>query len=428
MIIKEKRIIIEKKNLNIVRDKIKYINKKIVFYILLCICILYAGTLSKEVSAADKTQYTQLKSKVIQAYKEYKTQVDVSSLDLYIDNDKNEIKKVMTEVVNKTTSIFYTSHGYSLEYSDTTGKITKIQLGYAKEYKKSNGAVNENSIKKAADKINKEVKKITSQIKSGMNNVDKALFVHDYIVKNTSYDDSQSDNGRLTEYGVLVKHKGNCQGYSLAYATVMEKLGFTVRFVDSDSMGHVWNQIKLGTKWYNVDLTWDDPVDSDTGKNQDGVVYHKFFLASDTYLKNNGYSGFEATDANNKKYDKSYFKDVTSAFDYHNSKWILMMPSGIYSRTHIASGSAKCLYKVKGRCLINFSSTKYYYIAYNRLYLYNLKKNKASVVWSPVKKYSNSYYLTQIKYTSGKIKYYVNNSKNNIQKTGSLKVKKSGFR
>ena len=63
----------------------------------------------------------------------------------------------------------------------------------------------------------------------------------------------------------------------MAYAAVMEKLGFSVGFVNSDSMEHVWNLVKIGAKWYNIDVTWDDPVDSIRGKNQDGVVYPKVF-------------------------------------------------------------------------------------------------------------------------------------------------------
>lgn len=387
----------------------------------------FSGALGKRASAMEKTDYESLKTKVVQAYKNYKTEVDVSSFGLYVDSDKSSIKEIMTEVVNKTTKLFYTNHSYSLEYTATTGKITKIELGYASEYKKANGAVNETAIKNAASKINKEITKITSKIKHKMNNVDKALFVHDMIAQNTSYEDKSSDNSRLTEYGVLVKHKGNCQGYSLAYAAVMEKLGFSVRFVDSESMDHVWNLIKIGSKWYNVDVTWDDPVDSNNGKNQYGVVYHKYFLASDKYMKNHGYSGFDSSGANSKTYDTAYFKKVTSAFDYRESYWVFMNTSGIYKRAHISSGKAKCLLKVKGSCFIKFNSNKYYYTAYNRLYLFEYKKRKAAYVWSPVKKYGNSYYIVQLKYTSGRIKYVVKNTKKNKLKSGSLKVKKSGL-
>ena len=386
-----------------------------------------AACIGATASAARQPDYELLKSKVVKAYKQYKTELDISSFDLYIDEDKSGIKKIMTDIVNKTPSLFYTSHRYSLEYLETTGKITKIQLGYAAEYKYLSGSVNENAIKKASAKINKEITKITSQIKRGMNSVDKALFVHDQLVKNTSYEDKSSDNARLTEYGVLVKHKGNCQGYSLAYAVIMKRLGFAVRFVDSASMGHVWNQVRIGKKWYNVDVTWDDPVERNSEKNQDGVVKHNFFLASDSYMKSHGYYGFEATGASSKKYDKSYFKYITSAFDHRGSCWVFMNQSGIYRREHIDSGKTRCLYRVKGMCLIKYNSVKYYYIAYNRLYIFSLRSNKAALVWSPVKKYGYSYYLTQIKYSAGKIKYCIVNTKKNKQKSGSFKVKKSGL-
>ena len=386
----------------------KFITKYVFMWLIFAGCIVF-GCRAESASAAVQSDYDKLKIKVIKAYKEYKKELDISSFEFYINDDKSSIKDIMTEVVNKTPSLFYTNHRY------------------ASEYKYSSGNVNESAIKKAANKINKEIKKITSQIKPGMNNVDRALFVHDYIVKNTSYENKSSNNSRLTEYGVLVKHKGNCQGYSLAYAAVMEKLGFSIDFVNSDSMGHVWNLVKIGAKWYNIDVTWDDPVDSIRGKNQDGVVYHKYFLASDSYMKKNGHHGFEKTEAKSTNYDKSYVRSVTSAFDYRCGNWVYMNSSGIYRRRHVNSGTAKCLYKVKGKCFIKYNSIKYYYISHNRLYIFSCKSNKSALVWSPVKKYGYSYYIVQIKYVSGKIKYCVLNAKNNKVKTGSFEIKKGGF-
>lgn len=404
----------------------KFITKYVFMWLIFAGCIVSVCG-AESASAAVQSDYDKLKTKVIKAYKEYKTELDIGAFEFYINDDKSSIKDIMTEVVNKTPSLFYTNHSYSLEYNTLNGKIVNIQLGYASEYKNSSGNVNESAIKKASNKINKEIKKITSQIKSGMNSVDKALFVHDYIVKNTSYENKSSNNSRLTEYGVLVKHKGNCQGYSLAYAAVMEKLGFSVGFVNSDSMEHVWNLVKIGAKWYNIDVTWDDPVDSIRGKNQDGVVYHKYFLASDSYMKKNGHYGYEKTAAQNTNYDKSYVKSVTSAFDYSGGNWVYMNSSGIYRRRHVNSDMAKCLYKVQGKCFIKYNSIKYYYISHNRLYIFSCKSNKSALVWSPVKKYGYSYYIVQLKCASGKIKYSVLNAKNNKVKSGSLEIKKGGF-
>ena len=42
---------------------------------------------------------------------------------------------------------------------------------------------------------------------------------------------------------------------------------------------HTWNRIKLGGKWYHVDVTWDDPV-----PDQLGYAIHTYFLVSDAFL------------------------------------------------------------------------------------------------------------------------------------------------
>lgn len=77
--------------------------------------------------------------------------MDVSSFELYVDSDKSTIKEIMTEVVNKTTMIFYNNHSYSLEYTDNR-KNNKDRTWLGSEYKKTNGSVKEAAIKKACSK------------------------------------------------------------------------------------------------------------------------------------------------------------------------------------------------------------------------------------------------------------------------------------
>ena len=109
------------------------------------------------------------------------------------------------------------------------------------------------------------------------------------------------------------------------------------------------------------------------------------FLASDKYMRNHGYSGFDSSGVNSKIYDTAYFKKVTNAFDYRGSYWVFMNNSGIYKRAHISSGKAKCLLKVKGSCFIKFNSNKYYYTAYNRLYIFNYKEKMQKLYGVPLK-------------------------------------------
>ena len=94
-------------------------------------------------------------------------------------------------------------------------------------------------------------------VNSKMTSVEKAVVFHDYIISSTEYNDDSSRLSRNTECGVFLNHKANCQGYSRAYAILLEKAGIPVDFVISDRMSHMWNLIKINGKWYNVDVEKD---------------------------------------------------------------------------------------------------------------------------------------------------------------------------
>ena len=52
------------------------------------------------------------------------------------------------------------------------------------------------------------------------------------------------------------------------------------RMVVSNNMNHAWNMLKIGGKWYHVDVTWDDPVWDILGR-----VRHEYFMLSDAAIK-----------------------------------------------------------------------------------------------------------------------------------------------
>lgn len=107
---------------------------------------------------------------------------------------------------------------------------------------------------------------------------DKLLYIHDRIVDNTVY----SSNGELYEYeadGPLVYGKAVCEGYAKAFMYLAQSLGFECVCVIGTANGeeHMWNLVKLYGMWYNVDVTWDDPIRSDGAD----VLRHDYFLISD---------------------------------------------------------------------------------------------------------------------------------------------------
>lgn len=130
-------------------------------------------------------------------------------------------------------------------------------------------------------KVNKEVKKVLSSLNlTGKSRVEKLRLIHDYIAENVSYDKTLS---RFTAYDGLVSsaHTTVCQGYALLYYKMCTDVGIPCRFVGGYGttggyrISHAWNLVKVGNKWYYVDVTWDD-----TDRTDRPYVYEYFLVGS----------------------------------------------------------------------------------------------------------------------------------------------------
>ena len=400
------------------------IKERIIFCGMLISMIMIAAAIHRSAYASSKN-YDGLKKAVIEAYKQYETEVDVRKYNLYKNADNVGIKKVMTEVINQTPYLFYTGQSFSKIILVNTNQITKIELTYSKAYIKSNGVVDKQKIAKTRTKINNAVKKTMKCVRPGMTHLEKAMVLHDYIISNTEYNDSSSRKNRISECGVFLEHKANCQGYSLAYGILMEKAGIPVDYVISDKMSHMWNLIKIGGKWYNVDVTWDDPIDSNSKKDQYGLVRHEYFMCSTKKFRSDDHYSFSAAAAIDRSYDNKYWRKVDSAFQYRSGKWFYLSNAGITKRSELSSGSGAVLYKTDGKAMVRYNDNKYYFIMKNGIYMYNAGKNSVRLIWKTSSKYGRSYHVTQIKYQNNHIYYRV--LKGSAHKNGSIKVKKNGL-
>lgn len=136
-------------------------------------------------------------------------------------------------------------------------------------------------------KINEKVDSILNELFKGeedLDDVDKIMKVHDYIINNTRYDIERNETGTSqyrsnNAYGTLFEGYAICGGYADTMAIFLTKMGFKNFKIASTT--HVWNAVFIDGKWLHLDLTWDDPVD-DTGND---YLYHKYFLVSTETLK-----------------------------------------------------------------------------------------------------------------------------------------------
>lgn len=127
---------------------------------------------------------------------------------------------------------------------------------------------------------------IKNKITDDMDTVNKIRIIHDYIVNNTKYDQNRSDKNIFeyksnNAYGVLIEGYGICSGYTDSMMLFLEKLNIKSYKVSSEN--HVWNKVFINNNWYNLDLTWDDPVNSDGSDS----LEHTFFLVNDDEMLKN---------------------------------------------------------------------------------------------------------------------------------------------
>ena len=123
--------------------------------------------------------------------------------------------------------------------------------------------------------VNARISSVMSSLNlEGKSSYEKLRAIHDYIVNHIDYRDDGTYLCHST-YAALIKGECVCQGYASLFQRMSKLAGFQTRYITgtADGEGHAWNIVKLGNVWYNVDVTWDDPIG--------GNLRHDYFLKSD---------------------------------------------------------------------------------------------------------------------------------------------------
>ncbi len=117
-----------------------------------------------------------------------------------------------------------------------------------------------------------------------MSDVEKITAVHDYMVIHTAYDiaaykTKTSAIGKNTYHadGPILYGTGVCQGYSEAFKLYMDLLGIPCIVVSNTN--HAWNRVTLNGVNYDIDVTWDDPI-QDNDPIDPSQVEHMYLLLS----------------------------------------------------------------------------------------------------------------------------------------------------
>ena len=109
---------------------------------------------------------------------------------------------------------------------------------------------------------------------NGLSEAKKIVKIHDYICDHVDYAYNSTEEQIYTAYGALCTGKAVCQGYAVLFYRLCKEAGLSVRIISGTGNGgaHAWNIVRIGSKYYNVDCTWD---------GQDEATYNEFLLKSE---------------------------------------------------------------------------------------------------------------------------------------------------
>ncbi|MBR3639706.1 MAG: hypothetical protein IKN50_03780 [Clostridia bacterium] len=228
--------------------------------------------------------YDQLTSKekqlydgLVQCVKDGTGYAGFSGINTQNENDMNAVSRAATAFLYDKCELFTVDDVYYYTDGGTLYLSPKNQEYW--EYM--------SSLDKYQKAFDEKVAAAVAEIeKNCSNDYEKALYAHDYLVKNAFYDHDAVDEVMnyptsyspvhdliFSAYGALVNGQCVCAGYAKAYKVLLDRLGIPCVYVVGwgdvvrSDVGHAWNRIVLDGESYYVDITWDDCLES---KGSDG--------------------------------------------------------------------------------------------------------------------------------------------------------------
>lgn len=179
-----------------------------------------------------------------------------------------------------------------------------------------------------ADKVYNIMKDILKNIISDdMDDVEKVLAIHDYLIMNVTYDEELLQminlNLDLKQYKgfYFIDKVAVCEGISKAFTTLCNIEGIPCVTVvgyqtnNPTGVGHAWNKVYLHNAWYIVDVTSDGTV---INSSFEVLSYNNFLVKEEDYIKKYTGKTFNNIICNTdyNPYQLFEFDDLFTSYDY----------------------------------------------------------------------------------------------------------------
>ncbi len=234
----------------------------------------YVGNVKESANGSRyKTYFYELAPIERQAYNLILDEIyDMPEKILVPNLSEKQLDEVFKSLLNDNPDLIFLGRKCRLNSELWNTYISFDYIMSKEEYKKASADM---SLKR--DLIIASLSDLTDEFKT-------ELEIHDYIIANCVYKLEDEVYSYSSAYGALVDGKAACEGYSKAAKYVFDKVGIESILVSGKASGdgrddgdHMWNIVKINGDYYHLDLTWDDPVSSDSTS----MSIHTYFNLTD---------------------------------------------------------------------------------------------------------------------------------------------------
>lgn len=108
--------------------------------------------------------------------------------------------------------------------------------------------------------IDAEANAWLASLPAGASDYDKVRSAYEWVIQNTDYDPSSSQNQNIQS--VFVGHASVCAGYAKAFQYLLQKAGVWCAYVTGqiDEGAHAWDLVRIDGTYTYCDPTWGDPT------------------------------------------------------------------------------------------------------------------------------------------------------------------------
>ena len=238
--------------------------KKCFALLLLAVCLVFNGGCKSAYTSQQQVAkywcFEQLSDTQKEIYNKVLTAATTMQTGLVElgDYSHQDVQLVCRGVLSDRADLFWLPESFVVSKKDDG----TICVGF--ECLKNNYLVLKDQKEDFQGRLNDTIAEINKGIKSDMSDFEKELYYHDWLCENVNYSQTVDDDLVYTAFGALVNKSAVCEGYARAMQLLCNTQGIDCHIVYGSAknengkyIGHMWNQIKIDGKYYNLDVTVD---------------------------------------------------------------------------------------------------------------------------------------------------------------------------